>query len=362
MYVILNLEHSLPAIYIMTSYMISPLVSVVMPVYNEQEYLSEAIASILDQTFRDFEFIVVDDGSTDDTPKILHDWQRRDSRIIVIHQENSGITNALNAGLKLARGKYIARMDGNDVSYPNRFEIQLEYLAQRGGHVAVGGAIDHIDEDGDWFNRRFQSDNHREIEGALYGASLTSGASLPHAGALIRTWAIREVGGYDEQYGAAQDRDLWLRLSQIGHLGNVPQVVIAVRILIEAGISSTKAQFQRDCSIRAIHSAYHRIGKEVPEQLHLHPVASQEAYRRRIKLAMTALSNRRFDVAQKHILRALTSHPGNYHCWSALVKILRRRWLGSTRRTSKHVATIPHRGVGQPRSSRRDEQRSRMSA
>lgn len=103
----------------------APLVSVVMPTYNGQEFIAEAIQSILDQTFRDFEFIIIDDGSTDSTAGIVASFQ--DKRIVYIKKkENSGIANSLNQGIQKARGKYIARMDDDDVSLPQRLEKQIE--------------------------------------------------------------------------------------------------------------------------------------------------------------------------------------------------------------------------------------------
>ena len=96
----------------------TPKVSVVMPAYNAALYLDEAVTSILNQTLRDFEFIVINDGSTDDTISILDKYERSDNRLRVYHQENQGMIAALNRGCRLARGKYIARMDADDVSFP----------------------------------------------------------------------------------------------------------------------------------------------------------------------------------------------------------------------------------------------------
>src|SRR5918996_2481069 len=113
----------------------TPKVSVVMPAYNAAVYLDEAVTSILNQTFREFEFIVINDGSTDDTVSILDKYEKSDSRIRVYHQENQGMIAALNRGCRLARGKYIARMDADDISLPRRFERQLEFME---GHPQIG--------------------------------------------------------------------------------------------------------------------------------------------------------------------------------------------------------------------------------
>src|SRR3989344_8117032 len=118
----------------------SPLVSVVMPVYNAQLYLSLAVKSILAQTYKNFEFIIVDDASTDSTPKILNDFNKIDKRIILLKDKtNLGVTKSLNIGVSKAKGKYIIRMDADDWSYPERFELQVE-LMEKNPSVIVSGS------------------------------------------------------------------------------------------------------------------------------------------------------------------------------------------------------------------------------
>ena len=104
----------------------NPVISVVMPVYNAEEYLDEAIQSILDQTFIDFEFIIINDGSLDSSLEIIRQFERQDERILLLDKNNDGIVEALNFGLSIAKGKYIARMDSDDIAYPNRFEEKLK--------------------------------------------------------------------------------------------------------------------------------------------------------------------------------------------------------------------------------------------
>ena len=127
---------------------LSPKISVVMPAYNAAEYLDEAIRSILNQTFRDFEFIIINDGSTDDSISILDKQQKLDSRIRVYHQENQGMIAALNRGCRLARGKYIARMDADDISLPGRLEKQLKYMERHPQIGILGTWIYSIDKNG----------------------------------------------------------------------------------------------------------------------------------------------------------------------------------------------------------------------
>lgn len=126
-----------------------PKVSVVMPVHNGEKFVQDAINSVLGQTFRDFEYIIVDDASTDSTPQILEAAAKRDARIRVIRlKTNAGIVGALNAGLDEVTGQYVARMDADDICLPERFEVQVAFLDQRPDVVLVGGSIEYIDAEG----------------------------------------------------------------------------------------------------------------------------------------------------------------------------------------------------------------------
>ena len=115
-----------------------PLVSVVMSVYNGEKFLRESVESILSQTFKDFEFIIINDGSKDQTEKILNEYESLDTRIILVNQKNEGLTKALARGCKLAKGKYIARQDVDDVSTPKRIEKQVDYLSNHQENVLIG--------------------------------------------------------------------------------------------------------------------------------------------------------------------------------------------------------------------------------
>ena len=113
-----------------------PLVSVIMNCFNGEKYLREAIESILNQTYKDFEFLINDDGSTDQTLSIIQEYAKKDQRIVPLTQENIGLTKSLNKCICMAQGKYVARMDADDVSLPHRFETQLPWLEEK-GHPAL---------------------------------------------------------------------------------------------------------------------------------------------------------------------------------------------------------------------------------
>src|SRR5688572_2344250 len=125
-----------------------PFVSVVMPLHNARHYVAKAIESILDQTFADIEFIIVDDGSTDGSDEIALRYAKRDARVRLIRQPNAGVSAASNAGIALARGEFLARMDHDDISISTRLQQQVEYLRANPDCVAVGGQAMFIDQRG----------------------------------------------------------------------------------------------------------------------------------------------------------------------------------------------------------------------
>ncbi|MBA7555263.1 Undecaprenyl-phosphate 4-deoxy-4-formamido-L-arabinose transferase [subsurface metagenome] len=144
----------------------NPYISVIMPCYNGAQYLREAIESILNQTFHDFEFVIINDGSTDASQEIIDSFN--DDRMLVIQQKNMGITKSLNKGLEMARGEYIARQDADDISFPDRFEKQVAYLDAHPEVAVLGGAIIRIDEKGNPLNKFVFPQSHEKITKKLY--------------------------------------------------------------------------------------------------------------------------------------------------------------------------------------------------
>jgi len=204
-----------------------PSISVVMPVYNAARYLPLAVESILRQTFRDFEFIAVDDGSADASRSILEGYAAKDSRVRVISRANTGIVGALSDGLKAARGRYIARMDGDDLCQPERLARQLEFLRARPDVCLVGGAVEFIDASA----RRLKSYRPPTDAKAIRQALLEgNGGALIHPAIMGPRAAWTAVGGYRQQYNYVEDYDLFLRMLRIGPLANLAEPVLAYRI------------------------------------------------------------------------------------------------------------------------------------
>lgn len=202
----------------------SPAVTVLMSVFNGENYIEKAIESILNQSFSDFEFLIINDGSTDRTAQILERLSLVDSRVRVIDQNNQGLVSSLNTGLRYARGEMIARMDADDIAYPNRFEKQVAYLLENRDVVALGSAITLIDGTGK---------NLREIRYPVGTAQVRSkmlkGSTLAHPAVLMRRKQVLQVGSYREVCRHAEDYDLWLRLIEIGEIDNLGEPLLYYR-------------------------------------------------------------------------------------------------------------------------------------
>ena len=193
----------------------NPDVSVVMSVYNGAAALDETIESVLSQANCDFEFVVVNDGSTDNSREILDRWVLRDPRLRVIHQENSGLTRALIAGCAAARGEFIARQDAGDISLPHRLQLQYGLLREREDVVLVSCSCRMLGPRGELlFNLARIGDS---LEEGLSHLDVVRIKGPPHHGtAMFRRQAYLDVGGYRPTFVVAQDLDLWLRLAEAG--------------------------------------------------------------------------------------------------------------------------------------------------
>lgn len=234
-----------------------PKISVVLPVFNGERYLKEAIESILTQTYDQFEFIIINDGSTDNTKKILLSYTEKDHRIVLIHQDNKGLVESLNRGVSIAKGKYIARMDADDISAPERFELQIAFLEANPDYVAIGSDVVLIDEKARKLTTQHQLQDHESI----LSAALVGHCPICHPSALIRTDAILKSGPYNKEFYPAEDLDLWLRLSEIGLLGNLNSSLLFYR-MHGGSISGVTANGgrQRDAMRRACEAAWSRRG------------------------------------------------------------------------------------------------------
>lgn len=199
-------------------------VSVVMSVYNGGRYLRDAVDSILSQSFRDFEFIILNDGSTDDSGQIIDNY--RDRRIKVVeNRENIGLTRSLNRGLSMGRGEYVARMDADDISLPKRFECQVAFLDAHPEVGVLGTAAQLIDASGTKGEIiRFSAEH-----GFLKWLMCFVTNPIIHPTVMVRRHWTEQAGGYDENMVTSQDYELWCRLSGRIGLANLADVHLLLR-------------------------------------------------------------------------------------------------------------------------------------
>lgn len=225
-------------------YAMLPAISVLLPVYNAAQYVDQAVTSILEQTLADFELILIDDGSTDGSGDKLRNLASKDSRIRLIQRENRGLVPTLNQGIFLAQAPYIARMDADDISMPERFARQYEYLEQHPNVVALGSAIQYMDSSGALGRIK------NYPVGNTVSSALMWGSPLAHPAVMLRASAVRKVGGYPDDFPHAEDYALWLRLQSIGIIDNLKDVLLRYRIH-GGSVSCIHALQQRTSTLRA---------------------------------------------------------------------------------------------------------------
>jgi glycosyltransferase involved in cell wall biosynthesis len=196
-------------------------ISVILPVYNDVEYVDVAIRSILDQTFGDFELLVIDDASTDGSSERIDEFD--DERIVHVENDsNVGLIRSLNQGLDLANGRYIARQDADDVSSKTRLERQYHYLEQNPNIDLLGTAATLIDENGEPFDS-FEPHESPSLD------DMKMMNQFIHGSICARAEVIRKVGGYNHTFRYCEDYELWLRMMQKGSARNIPQVLYKKR-------------------------------------------------------------------------------------------------------------------------------------
>lgn len=201
-------------------------ISVIMGVYNGEKYIREAIESILNQTYKEFEFIICDDGSSDNTTKIINEYKEDDDRIVLIeNKSNKGLAASLNRCLNYASGKYVARMDSDDVAIINRFEKQLQFLEKNPHFSFVGSGANLFDEKGIWGMRQPTPDLSRE--------NIFKYHPVLHPTTMIRKEVLDIVNGYTvEAYTyRTEDYDLWCKIYWNGYVGtNLEEILLNYRL------------------------------------------------------------------------------------------------------------------------------------
>ena len=304
-----------------------PRVTVLMPAYNAGKYIAEAIQSVLAQDFPDFELLIVDDGSTDDTREVIGRFA--DERIRLLRQENQGISAALNAGLAEARGYYIARFDADDICLPERLTRQIGFLDANPAYVLTGSEAEYILEDGEHlFDFHCIAYSHEEIM-----EKLTRRCPFIHSAVMYRKKEVLDAGAYSLYAHNFEDYLLWIQLARAGKFHNLPERLIKVRInpssvtIDEKWRGSRFRQLKRGIIQRGVITAAEGAAL-------LSIIRNQET--RRIKEgSYHALCGKKFLAdnyqpakARWHVARAIHIHPFRWDNFAMLgVSYLPPKWI-----------------------------------
>ena len=211
-------------------------VSIVLPAYNAMPFLGEALQSVLNQTLQDFEFIIIDDASSDTTASEIARFAEMDSRIVFLaNEKRRGVAESLNLGIEAANGTWIARMDADDVAHPRRLERQISYLEANPELILLGTNVGLIDAQGRQLAHRLRMPtSHEDIDALLIGRRL----SMIHPTVVIKREAIKKVGGYRPEFPVSEDHDIFLRLAEVGRMANLDEVLLHYRLHTSAQYDS----------------------------------------------------------------------------------------------------------------------------
>ena len=204
----------------------TPLISVIMAAYNSEKYIAEAIESVLKQTFNNFELIIINDASADKTLDIIKEYAEKDKRIKLInHKQNKGISETRNDGIKEAKGKYIAIHDSDDISKPERFKLQADYLKS---HPKCGVVGSHIEIFDDTIKKIVSLRKYPEKDSDLRKMIFFS-CPIAQPVSMIRAEVFKKLGLYDKRYPPTEDLDLWFRIGTLYEFASIPKVLLVYR-------------------------------------------------------------------------------------------------------------------------------------
>lgn len=203
----------------------TPSITVLMAVYNGASWLDESIPSVLKQTYGNFEFIIVNDGSTDQSLEIIRHFAATDSRVVIIDKNNTGLADSLNCGIRVAKGHWIARLDADDLCMPDRLKVFYNRLKSNHSVVLAGSDFVEIDDAGKFLNLQHYPTSHSKLVRNLERYQ----RFFPHSSAFIRADVARQIGGYNERIVRSQDHDFWFRLSEKGNITCINQPLVKIR-------------------------------------------------------------------------------------------------------------------------------------
>jgi len=241
-------------------------ISIVVSIYNADKTISSMIESVLNQTYKDFELILINDGSKDKSLEIINQYVQKDNRIILIDKNNSGLTKSLNIGLEKATGKYIARIDADDIWFPDKLAKQVAFLEDNNEYAMIGTAYNEIDDDG-----KIIHDKQRTVLLSSCDDILNNIEKLNpflHSSVLFRKEVLKTVGFYNETFKYTQDYEYWVRIINKYKVANLTEI-LASRRYSENMISISKEKEQRMYAIKSKLLAIKTLNKPVSSYKYL---------------------------------------------------------------------------------------------
>jgi glycosyltransferase involved in cell wall biosynthesis len=301
----------------------TPKISVLMPVHQCERYVEDACNSILNQSFADFEFIVLNDGSTDRSAEILEAIARRDQRVILIQRENRGLIKTRNELMAVARAPLIAWMDSDDLSHSHRLARQFERFQQSADLVCLGSHVLEIDPEGLPLGfDRFPPTHGQIMEG------MKSGGAMRFPTTMMKTEMARKVGGFRAPFQMGEDFDLFLRLSEVGRLENLQEVLLDYRQhttntsrRLRHRWPTYRQTILRLAEERKTGKDRLQLGLPLELQFPPPPPAADLEWVARIEWAYQALRSGHIGTARKHALQAARKHPFSPRTWKLLLRV-----------------------------------------
>ena len=294
----------------------TPLVSVVMSVYNAENYIAEAIESILEQSYENFEFIIINDGSTDESLSIITEY--KDVRIRIVSRENRGLIESLNEGILLAQGKYIARMDADDISLASRFEKQVSFLEKHQDIGICGTAVMGFGKQIESFVWRLPLNDKR------LKAELLFSSCFAHPTVMMRReMLLHHALYYDKQFLHAEDLELWTRMARYTHFANLKMPLLKYRI-VENSITR-----KADKNIEKRYQTIQTIFKQYLKELHVDNTEEENRLHFNLSINERMRDNEiGFDILSYYFFKLIKANT-KYQKFDSkeLKKVLGKKWL-----------------------------------
>lgn len=290
-----------------------------MPVYNAELYLAVAVESILNQSFSDFDFIIIDDGSTDGSLDILQKYAKQDDRIRLVSRENKGIVETLNEGLAMIDTEFVARMDADDIASLDRLEKQVDYLNKNQQCLLLGSRVTIIDSDGDDIREMGSFFSNKEIyEGFL----ACKGQLIYHPTIVFRNSVIKTIGGYRDKYPYLEDLDLFLRVAEVGEIQNLNAPLLKYREHLTK-IGHLHGLQQHENLHKLMAEAMERRGQEYHQDLKVSSLQNMTVTERFSIWGWWALQAGNIKTARKYARKVLLRKPISRNSWNLLLCSIR---------------------------------------